>query len=84
MDRQLIEEFVACSGRLRQAVTGLSQQELTARPGPGDWCILGVRGRGTGIRGQEGGDERRFGAWCHCLNGFRLAVSLGIFRSAGN
>jgi uncharacterized damage-inducible protein DinB len=40
MDRQLIEEFVACSGRLRQAVAGLSQEELKARPGPGDWSIL--------------------------------------------
>src|SRR5580704_12380928 len=40
MDRQLIEEFVACSGRLRQAVAGLSQEDLTARPGPGDWSIL--------------------------------------------
>jgi uncharacterized damage-inducible protein DinB len=40
MDRQLIEDFVACSGRLRQAVAGLSQEELTARPGPGDWSIL--------------------------------------------
>ncbi len=40
MDRQLIEEFVACSGRLRQAVAELSQEELTARPGPGDWSIL--------------------------------------------
>jgi uncharacterized damage-inducible protein DinB len=40
MDRQLIEEYVACSGRLRQAVAGLSQEELTSRPGPGDWSIL--------------------------------------------
>jgi len=40
MDRQLIEDYVACSGRLRQAVAGLSQEELTARPGPGDWSIL--------------------------------------------
>jgi DinB family protein len=40
MDRQLIEEYVACSGRLRQAVAGLSQDELKARPGPGDWSIL--------------------------------------------
>src|SRR5580698_612271 len=40
MDRQLIEDYVACSGRLRTAVAGLSQEELTARPGPGDWSIL--------------------------------------------
>jgi uncharacterized damage-inducible protein DinB len=40
MDRQLIEEFVACGPRLRQAVVGLSPEDLTARPGPGDWSIL--------------------------------------------
>ena len=40
MDRQLIEEYVACGMRLRRAVAGLSPQELTARPGPGDWSIL--------------------------------------------
>jgi hypothetical protein len=40
MDRQIIEEFVACSGRLRQAMAGLSQDESTCRPGPGDWSIL--------------------------------------------
>ena len=40
MDRQLIEDYVACSGRLRQAVAGLSREELTARPGPGDWSVL--------------------------------------------
>jgi uncharacterized damage-inducible protein DinB len=40
MDRQLIEEYVACGARLRQAVAGLSPEDLTARPGPGDWSIL--------------------------------------------
>ena len=40
MDRQLIEEYVGCSTRLRQAVAGLSPEELTARPGPGDRSIL--------------------------------------------
>jgi len=40
MDRQLIEEYVACSKRLRDAVAGLSREDLTARPGPGDWSIL--------------------------------------------
>ena len=40
MDRHLIEGFEACGPRLRQAVAGLSPEELTARPGPGDWSIL--------------------------------------------
>ena len=40
MDRRLIEEFEACGPRLRQAVAGLSPEDLTARPGPGDWSIL--------------------------------------------
>jgi uncharacterized damage-inducible protein DinB len=40
MDRHLIDEFVACGTRLRHAVDGLSHDELTARPGPGDWSIL--------------------------------------------
>jgi hypothetical protein len=39
MDRQLIEEYVACSTSLRDAVAGLTPEELTARPGPGDWSI---------------------------------------------
>ena len=40
MDRQLIEAYVACGPRLRQAVAGLSPEDLTARPGPGKWSIL--------------------------------------------
>src|SRR5215470_17799906 len=40
MDRQLIEEYVACGPRLRQAAAGLSPEDLTARPGPGKWSIL--------------------------------------------
>src|SRR5260370_27744810 len=40
MDRQLLEGYVACGARLRHAVAGLSPEELTARPGPGDWTIL--------------------------------------------
>jgi hypothetical protein len=40
MNRQLIDEYVACAGRLRRAVAGLNREELTARPGPGDWSIL--------------------------------------------
>src|ERR1700730_4885714 len=42
MNRQVIEDFVACSARLREAVAGLSQEDVTARPGPGDWSILEV------------------------------------------
>ena len=40
MDRQLIEDYVACVPRLRQAVAGLSREDLVARPGPGKWSIL--------------------------------------------
>jgi uncharacterized damage-inducible protein DinB len=40
MDRQVIEAYVTCGPRLRQAVAGLNQEELTARPGPGQWSIL--------------------------------------------
>ena len=40
MDRRLIAEFEACGPRLRQTVAGLSPEDLTARPGPGDWSIL--------------------------------------------
>ena len=40
MDRKIIEEYVTCLQRLRQAVSGLTQEDLTARPGPGDWSIL--------------------------------------------
>ena len=40
MDRQLIEQYVACAPRLCQAVAGLSPEDLTARPGPGKWSIL--------------------------------------------
>jgi uncharacterized damage-inducible protein DinB len=40
MDRKLIDDYVACGPRLRQAVAGLSQEDLTARPGPGNWSIL--------------------------------------------
>jgi uncharacterized damage-inducible protein DinB len=42
MDRRLIEEYVACGPRLRQAVAGLSREDLTARPGPGTWSIQEV------------------------------------------
>jgi len=40
MDRQLIEEYVACGPKLRRAVAGLGSEDLTARPGPGKWSIL--------------------------------------------
>src|SRR5262249_56282653 len=40
MNRQLIEDYVACSDRLRKAVAGLTREDLTARPGPGKWSIL--------------------------------------------
>jgi hypothetical protein len=42
MDRQLIEDFVACGPRLRQAVAGLNRDDLAGRPGPGKWSILEV------------------------------------------
>src|SRR5947209_5077133 len=40
MDRRVIDEYVTCLQRLRQAVSGLTQDDLTARPGPGVWSIL--------------------------------------------
>lgn len=42
MDRSLIEAYVAGPAKLRAAVTGLTREELTARPGPGKWSILEV------------------------------------------
>jgi hypothetical protein len=42
MDRQLIEDYATCAPRLRQAVAGLSREDLVARPGPGKWSILEV------------------------------------------
>jgi uncharacterized damage-inducible protein DinB len=42
MDRTRIESYAACPIKLRQAVTGLSPQELRARPGPGAWSVLEV------------------------------------------
>jgi hypothetical protein len=40
MDRKLIEDYVASGPRLRRAASGLSPDDLTARPGPGKWSIL--------------------------------------------
>src|SRR5215468_839978 len=42
MDRSLIETYVAGPAKLRAAVSGLTREELTARPGPGKWSILEV------------------------------------------
>jgi uncharacterized damage-inducible protein DinB len=42
MDRILIEEYVAASSKLRQAVQGLTRDELLAKLGPGEWSIQEV------------------------------------------
>ncbi|HSQ54584.1 MAG TPA: DinB family protein [Gemmata sp.] len=42
MDRSMIEKYAAAPAKLRAAVSGLSREELTARPGPGKWSILEV------------------------------------------
>jgi DinB superfamily len=39
MNRDVIESFAAGGDILRQAVQGLSRDDLIARPGPGDWSI---------------------------------------------
>jgi uncharacterized damage-inducible protein DinB len=39
MKRELIEAFAAGGEALRQAVQGLTREDLLARPGPGDWSI---------------------------------------------
>jgi uncharacterized damage-inducible protein DinB len=39
MNRDLIESYSADGETLRQAVQGLSREDLLARPGPGDWSI---------------------------------------------
>jgi uncharacterized damage-inducible protein DinB len=39
MNHALIESFAAGGETLRQAVQGLSREDLLARPGPGDWSI---------------------------------------------
>lgn len=41
MDRQLIEKF-AETGKLAQSISGLTRDELLAKPGPGDWSIQQV------------------------------------------
>jgi uncharacterized damage-inducible protein DinB len=42
MDATVIEQFASGGAKLRRAVAGLSFQELTAKPGPGQWSILEV------------------------------------------
>jgi hypothetical protein len=39
MNRDAIEIFASGGATLRQAVQGLSRDDLLARPGPGDWSI---------------------------------------------
>jgi hypothetical protein len=39
MNRNSIEVYAAGGQKLRQAVQGLSRDELLARPGPGSWSI---------------------------------------------
>jgi uncharacterized damage-inducible protein DinB len=39
MSRELVERYVQDAGRLRAAVVGLSEEELQARHGPGNWSI---------------------------------------------
>jgi uncharacterized damage-inducible protein DinB len=42
MNRELIEQYVAGGAILRQAVAGLTPEEVRARPGPGAWSVLEV------------------------------------------
>ena len=42
MNPAVIAEFEAGPAKVRAAVAGLTREELTARPGPGDWSILEV------------------------------------------
>jgi uncharacterized damage-inducible protein DinB len=42
MNRELIETYVASVAKVRQAVQGLSREDLQARPGPGEWSIQEV------------------------------------------
>jgi len=39
MNHKLIEQYAAGGEKLRQAVVGLSREDLVARPGPGAWSI---------------------------------------------
>src|SRR5262245_65377499 len=42
MDRELIDQFEAGAAKLRRAVAGLGEEEVRARPGPGEWSTLEV------------------------------------------
>ncbi len=42
MDRALIDAYEAGAATLRAAVAGLTRDDLTARPGPGDWSVQEV------------------------------------------
>ena len=42
MDRSVIDAYEAAPAKVRAAVAGLTREQLTARPGPGDWSILEV------------------------------------------
>lgn len=42
MSPELIDAYERAPDRVRAAVAGLNHDELTARPGPGDWSILEV------------------------------------------
>jgi hypothetical protein len=42
VDRTLIDAYEAGAAKLRAAVAGLTRDDLTARPGPGDWSIQEV------------------------------------------
>ena len=39
---ETIDAFERAPEKLRAAVAGLTQADITARPGPGDWSILEV------------------------------------------
>jgi uncharacterized damage-inducible protein DinB len=42
MNRELIETYVTSTAKVREAVQGLTREELQARPGPGKWSIQEV------------------------------------------
>jgi uncharacterized damage-inducible protein DinB len=42
MSQELVEAWASSVGKLRQAVQGLTREELQARPGPGKWSIQEV------------------------------------------
>lgn len=42
MNRDLIETYVTATAKVRQAIQGLTREELQARPGPGQWSIQEV------------------------------------------